>query len=134
VRAFVRAYTDARGQAANPKYVTLKPGYTHEQACARALIRWDESECARIGRWNLLAAVYIARIRIAQQIAAYPLNNCPQDANHKVENIEIVENLNELLQIRTGMDILAQHQTMANDIEEMATGRDSRLYNLAKDA
>jgi hypothetical protein len=67
-------------------------------------------------------------------MAACPRNNCPQDANHKQQNIEIVEALNELVQIRTGKDMLGQHWAMANDIKEMATGRDGGLYNLAKGA
>jgi PAS domain-containing protein len=56
-------YTDGRGQAANPRFVDLVGFSDHKQARAYALIHWDEAECARIGRWNHLVAVYIGRNR-----------------------------------------------------------------------
>lgn len=109
--------------------MALKAEYTPKQARARALLRWDESECTRIGRWNLLVAVYIARHGLVQRIAAHPRS--PTNTNH-IRKVEVIGDLNELVQIRTGRGMLAQHRIMANNVETLAAGRDGGLYTLAK--
>jgi hypothetical protein len=76
--------------------------------------------------------VYTAQIRIEQWKAVRPRKNAPQDAHRQLPNIVIIGDLNELVQICTRKDMLAQHRSMENDIEAMATAWDSRLYYLAK--
>jgi hypothetical protein len=41
-------YTDVKGQAANPRFNTLKTGFSQQEARVQALIQWDEAECTRI--------------------------------------------------------------------------------------
>ena len=75
---------------------------------------------APVWRWHLFIAVYIARPWIVQWIAAHSHNDVSQDDNPIQRKIEPIGELNELIQIRSGRDMLAQHWVMANNIEALA--------------
>jgi hypothetical protein len=113
-------YTDAKGQAANPRFITLKAGFSHQEARVQALIQWDEAECTRIGNWNYLMAVYIARNRLSGWIAKHPRDGNPQSG---VADVIVAGNLDELVQIRTAGAMLNSIADMAENIRARTGGR-----------
>ena len=113
-------YTDTKGQAANPRFITLKAGFSHQEARVQALIRWDEAECTRIGHWNYLMAVYMARNRLLGWMAEHPRYGNPQSSG---ADVIVAGKLDDLVQIRTGSAMLESIADMAENIRARTGGR-----------
>ena len=130
-------YVDGKGQAVNAKYISLRAGWIHSQARARAIIHWDECECARIGRWNYLLAVYFARNRLLRWMRDNPRDQGvgnPNNADQRRPTADIPneETLEDLVPIRTGSAILAQYADVARDINSMTGGQIVGIYKISK--
>jgi PAS domain-containing protein len=118
-------YTDGRGQAANPQFVDLAGFSDHKQARAYALIHWDEAECARIGRWNHLVAVYIGRNRLVGWMGRHRQVDGEDREDREAgagADVTIKGHLGDLVQIRTGNNMLVNMADTAKTVQTLTGG------------
>ncbi|ODA84328.1 hypothetical protein RJ55_02848 [Drechmeria coniospora] len=109
---------DANSANANAKYVSLREGWTLQQARAEAMIHWDERECQRVIEHNEDLVVCWARSRLITSLRAL------QSESHPITiPDEVTVNTDELVRLVTCADRVKEMATLIDESERIAGSR-----------
>jgi len=122
---------DAKGANASSEFITLKPGWTLQQARAEAMAHWDRHESNRVQTYNTELVVCWARSRLLTLLRAAHMGGNAAGVRPVGTQNEIQENRNELVKLVTCQQKLRELEALATETRAIAQARPSRMIMLA---